>query len=185
MVNVKRIDLGVDIVALPERNLIVLHPDLTYAEALGAILGVLPDIHPDVARRLVEKVTPRPGRVPVRVVGSLRAAVIVLVAVLAYTLYSPGSPASASARFGPDWSAATAALGLRCQGDSHTMRTCLASDGDVVTMHGYAHQTGTLYVAQGGDDDAIIFVFDKLADADRYAHLHPNAEQHDRAVILT
>jgi hypothetical protein len=186
MCEVKRLDLGADIVLLPERNLIVLHPDLDYAQSLGAIMGTLPGIHPDAARCLVEKVTSRTWVAPRGRLGRTwdRVRIVVVAAVLAVAIavWSTPQTASAHARFGQSWSDAVHRLGLTCQGSSSTERSCVTPAGKPVRIHGYRHEFGSVYVVTGATT-AIIFVFDDPSNADDYARLHPGAKLIGNTVI--
>lgn len=181
MIDVKRQDLGADVVYLPMRNLLVLHPDLDYGDALAAVFSVLPDLHIDVAQRLVEQVTPRPHPEPRRwpLVG-LRMALAAMAASLLVTF---AHPASAGVEFGPDWRAAISELGLSCSGDRDAVRWCRYGKGEpIFKVRGFRHDNGTLYVGSG-PKGKVIFVFDDLADAEHYVDLHPAALQRGRAVI--
>lgn len=185
--NVKRLDLGADIVVLPERDLIVLHPDLDYGQSLGAVMGTLPDLHADAAVGLVEQVTPRPRPEsepePRRRVGWHRALVVVVLAVV--MLWAPVTvqPAAAGPEFGPDWQAAVRSLGMTCFGEGAQHRMCRTRSGERISMRGYRHEDGSLYVSLGADQTKIIFVFDTASAARRYVAEHPAAILQGRAVV--
>lgn len=165
-------------IVLPQRQLVVLHPDLDYAEALGALLGTVPDMHPDVARRLVEKVTPRPKppRTPLRV-----AVVAALMVALGWAAVP--SPATAEPDFGPDWHRTTRALGLDCWGGAENVRVCRYQPGNSFVIRGYRHDTGSLYVSSG-PRGTVIFDFDTVEQARHYAELHPEAELVEPSVVV-
>lgn len=183
MIDVRRQDVGTDVVYLPKRNLLVLHPDLNYGESLAAILTVIPDLHLDVAKRLVEKVNPRlkpePRRWPMI---ALRMGLAALASAAAVLFIGP-TMASAEPEFGPDWQAAVGALGMECHGDREERRLCRYSEGEPwFSMRGFRHESGSLYVSDG-PYAKVIFVFDEERDAVRYVTLHPAAERYDRAVV--
>lgn len=179
---VKRLDLGVDIVVLPQRRLVVLHPDLDYAESLGAILGTMPDIHIDAAVAMVDQVTPRPREEPPPRRSNFRASMVGLIAALMVVLSGGFVPSSAEADFGPQWRDAADALGLHHCHPSGDHRVCESPKGRV-RVRGYEHAFGDLYVARGALS-AIVYVFDSEEDAVEFADRHAlEVERYGRAVI--
>lgn len=180
---VSRLDLGADVVHLPSRDLLVIHPDLDYAESLGAVMGTLPGLHPDVAVSLVEQVTPRPHR-PSRMekVGQMagRAAVSILLAV--FTAFTWGSDPAAAA-FGPTWAQEMESMGMVCQPPRDGSTTCTSADRRVVLVEGYRRRHATLYLIYRGAGEAHLLVFDTTDDAIDYALDHPERDRAGRVVI--
>jgi hypothetical protein len=84
-VRVQRLDVGVDVVVAPEQDLVILHPDLSFGQAVGALQATLPDMHPDAVLRLVAQVTQRPSsRRLRRSLSAMGVLALVLVSVGAY-----------------------------------------------------------------------------------------------------
>lgn len=186
MWNAKRQDLGTDIVVLPARRLVVFHPDLDYAEALGALMATLPDMHPDVAQRTVEKVTPRPRAEdpPLPRRSPYRALVAFVVAVLLGWSMVPSPAAAGKPDFGPDWQSVKTALGLTCWGDHPRTRLCRYEDStNPFAVRGYRHETGDLYISSG-PRGTVVFDFFDPADAEDYLVLHPGAQLHGASTVV-
>jgi hypothetical protein len=137
-VRVQRLDLGVDIVVVPEQSLIILHPDLSFGQAVGAIRAALPDLHTDVVVNLVSQVTQRPQRR--RTSRSLLALPVLAALALAALLVTDGPEP-----YDHRWRNATAALGLECAEvtDEHV---CVASDGARYEVTAWTRTDGALYV---------------------------------------
>ena len=187
MWNVRRQDLGTDIVVLPQRSMVVFHPGLDYAEALGALLAAMPDMHIDVAKAVVEKVTPTPRPEKRRWPGIFArmsiSAAIAAVATAVFAMFAVPAPANAMPEFGPIWSNEIARLGISCEPtDQPDVRDCTNEDGATFEIGGARHETGTLY-ASTGPDATMIFVFDNELDAIRYAALHEQVTRDGRAVV--
>jgi hypothetical protein len=135
---VLRLDLGVDIVVVPDRNLILLHPDLSFPQAVGAIRGALPDLHPDVVVNLVSQVTQRPQ--PRRAAKTLLGlTLLTAVFVGAHVMTDLSGP------FGGRWRNAVAALELTCDEVDDT-RVCTAPDGLSYEVTAWTRSDGALYV---------------------------------------
>lgn len=183
-VHVKRLDLGADVVYVPTRDVLVIHPDLDYAQALGAVMGTLPDLHPDVAVELVEQVTPRPHPEPVRakvargVFATAVAALIVLVVGL--------QPAAATARFGEVWQQQASAMGLECQEPDDDGVTVCLDDSRTVRVLGmrYKHADCYLIDRPGRTEDAEVLVFDSVRYAQQFEFHHPDSQRAGRVVIV-
>lgn len=170
MLQARRLDLGADIVAIPSRELVAIHPDLSYAEALGALMGTLPDLHPDVARTLVEQVTPRPRPLPAR---RLAASVAVAVTAVLVAVLSPQS-ATAVADFGPAWRAQMAAWGLSCEEGQPGDGAWTCTDGETVCqVEGFARRGADLYLLDHGSRETRVMIFETERQARRYAERNP------------
>jgi hypothetical protein len=137
-VRVQRLDLGVDIVVVPEQNTIILHPDLSFGRAVGAISAALPDMHPDVVVNLVSQVTQRPR--PRRVWRPLLAASVLGVLALGTLLVTDGPEP-----YDDRWRNAAAVLGLECA-EVSAERVCVAPDGARYEVTAWTRSDGALYV---------------------------------------
>jgi hypothetical protein len=138
-VRVQRLDLGVDIVVVPEQDLIILHPDLSFGQAVGAIGAALPELHTDVVVNLVSQATQRPRsrRRP----STTLLAVPLLAVLLLGALVLTGGPEPYDHR----WHNAVAALDLECDEGSDE-RVCVAPDGSRYEVTEWTRGDGALYV---------------------------------------
>lgn len=166
-------------VVIPSRELVVIHPDLDYAEALGAVMGTLPDLHPDAAKALVDQVTPAPRRAPHPL---NRISIVVCALALALPLAGAVMPAEATATFGPTWKQQMAMLGLECTNEVHDrqIRACLDADRDVHHVRGIPRPDGDLYLVSTDSGCHSVKVFDRERDAEEFAAVHPNVRQAGR-----
>ena len=185
---VKRLDLGADVVYVPTRDILVIHPDLDYAEALGAVAGTLPHLHPDAVKSLVDQVTatPRPEPAEPSVWPRVLAqAVVALVTSLLVLLGWGTSTATADGpRWGEIWRAQVKAMGMDCDPVRDSVTTCVAGK-HVIRVEGFRHRHADLYlIDRPGPADNEVLVFDDVDRAERWAKRHPEAEQAGRVVIL-
>lgn len=92
-----RRDLGVDIVVLPSRGLVVIHPDLTYGQAMGAVRKALPDMAASAVAELVSRVSRPPQSIDRelhrRTAAGVGAAVAAMILVGAPTTAHAGNDA--------------------------------------------------------------------------------------------
>jgi hypothetical protein len=144
-VRVQRLDLGVDVVVVPEQDLVILHPDLSFGQAVGAIGAALPELHTDVVVNLVSQVTQRP-RSRRRPSALLAVPLLALAALLLGALVLSGGPEPYDQR----WHNAVAALDLECDQGSDE-RMCVAPDGSRYEVTAWTRGDGALYVLRSED----------------------------------
>lgn len=182
MIQVRRQDVGVDVVYLPSKELVVLHPDLDYAESLGAVRAVLPDLHIDVAVGLVQSVTPRP-RPQAALRTRLAMAVVGLAASLVGILGLESTPASAM--FGPTFSQTMSRMGLTCASGEGQTRVCTSKDGSPVEVVCYRRHGAALYIVRRpGHDAQYLLIFDTREHAQAWAEKHPDTPVTGRVAAL-
>lgn len=165
---IQRLDLGVDIVVVPAQNLVILHPDLSFGQAVGAVMAALPHMHPDAVVNLVSQVTQRPPRVSRA--GSLLAAVPLVVLLLV------GAAAATSAAPQPydhRWKDAVAALEMECQ-EAGRDRTCLGPTGRRYQVTAYTRTDGALYVLRSTSERRYLRAFTDAIPQD-WLKQNPNA----------
>lgn len=180
---VRRLDLGAEVVAIPSRDLLVIHPDLEYADALGAVMGTLPDLHPDAAVALVEQVTPRPEAKP-RPVGRILLAACAILIGLA-TLTVGHTPPAAASLYGDLWDRQMAEMGMTCQEAREGVTVCVDGDRDLVRVEGFHRPHSALYVMSGHEDHGCRYmrVFDEEWRAEEFADEHSFATRSGRVVV--
>lgn len=185
---VQRLDVGADVVHIPTRDLLVIHPDLEYGEALGAVRATCPDMHMDAVVAAVEQVTPRPKPDPkpdrpaygVRLVSTL-VALLLSVAIGATSL----TPASAT-MFGDTWASQMQRLGLACEhsGEAKVV-TCTEKDGDLTRVAAYRREDATLYVIRRRGPDHCLLIFDTKEAARRWSASRIDAVVTGRVAVLS
>lgn len=183
---VRRLDLGADVVAIPSRDLLIIHPDLNYAEALGAVSGSLPDLHPDAVVQLVEQVTPRPAqpqRPPLLALATRAGSVAVMILFVIGFGVTLIQPVSADMRFGPLWQRQMERLGLRCHTSEAGTRVCTSKDRPVVQVEGFSRNHSALYVMRSDGETSYMRIFDSDRAARRWQRHHPNLEMAGRVVV--
>lgn len=181
--NVKRLDLGAEVVHIPSRDLLVIHPDLDYAEAVGAVHGTIPGLHLDTVMQLVEQVTPRPKKPPRRwpAIG-VRMALASLATLLLVFHFGTNEPAVAGAKFGDVWAGQMNQMGLDCYGTGDT-RTCTSKDGGVTEISGYDRKDASLYILRSSAGRSYLLVFDFREAARKWHRKHPEVAMTGRAAV--
>ena len=148
---VQRLDLGVDIVVVPDRNLILLHPELSFPQAVGAIRAALPDLHPDVVVNLVSQVTQRPH--PRRTSKALLALpLLAALTIGAFVITNTSDP------YDDRWRNAVSALELNCD-QADDQRVCFAPDGARYEVTAWTRSDGTLFVLRSNGQRSYIRSF--------------------------
>jgi hypothetical protein len=138
-VRAQRLDLGVDVVVVPDKDLLFVHPDLSFGQAVGSVMAALPDMHPDVAVNLVAQVSQRPQ--PRRFGWRLSATTVAALAAVAGVLVL----GQGSDPYGERWKNAVTELGLTCQ-HAPDQHTCTGEAGTRYQVTAYTRDDGALYV---------------------------------------
>jgi hypothetical protein len=154
-VRVQRLDVGVDVVVVPEQDLVILHPDLSFGQAVGALQATLPDMHPDAVLNLVAQVTQRPRRRPLR--RSLAPAgvlALVLVSVAAYGLFHRTDP------YDHRWDTVVAEMQMNCA-EAGEGRVCVDRQGARYEVTAYTRRDSALYVMRSDSKRRYVSSFEQ------------------------
>jgi hypothetical protein len=174
---IQRLDLGIDIVVVPEEDLVILHPDLSFGQAVGAVMAVLPHMHPDAVVNLVSQVTQRPPR------ASRPVSLLAAVPVLALLLVAVATSASASPQpYDHRWKDATAAMQMRCD-RADRGRTCLSRDGTRYQVTAYTRDDGALYILRSTGERRYLRAFTGAIPRD-WLDQNPNAAVVDTSAAI-
>ena len=137
---VQRLDVGVDVVVVPEQDLVILHPDLSFGQAVGAIQATLPDMHPDAVLSLVAQVTQRPRRRRLRrSLSAVGVLALVLVSVGAFALLVRPDP------YDHRWDSVVAEMQMDCA-DAGEGPVCVDRQGARYEVTAYTRSDSALYV---------------------------------------
>jgi len=170
-VRVQRLDVGVDVVVVPEQDLVILHPDLSFGQAVGALQATLPDMHPDAVLSLVAQVTQRPRRRRLRRSLSAAGAVaFVLASVVAYGLLERSDP------YDHRWDTVVAEMQMDCA-EAGEGPVCVDRHGARYEVTAYTRSDSALYVMRSEGQRRYVRSFE---------HDVPQAflEQNPSAVVL-
>lgn len=151
---IQRLDLGVDVVVVPQEDVVLLHPDLSFGEAVGVVMAVLPQMHPDAVVSLVSQVTQRPHDRSRSLPRAVVAALVLLVVLGAAAATAAPEP------YDRRWREAIAQLGLQCQ-HAEVGRECRDRDGTRYRVLAYTRDDGALYVLRSGGDRTYLRVFEE------------------------
>jgi hypothetical protein len=139
-VRVQRLDVGVDVVVVPEQDLVILHPDLSFGQAVGALQATLPDMHPDAVLSLVAQVTQRPrSRRLRRSLVAVGVLALVLASVGAYGLLQRSDP------YDHRWDNVVAEMQMDCA-DAGRGPVCVDRQGARYEVTAYTRSDSALYV---------------------------------------
>lgn len=182
---VQRLDVGADVVHIPTRDLLVIHPDLEFGEAVGAVKATCPTMHMDAVIAAVEQVTPRPKPKP-RTAIRLRLSSLLVAAILSLGIGVATLNPAAATMFGDQWASQMARLGLVCEPvDGSTSVACTEQDGSVTMVAAYRREDRTLYVIRRKGPDHFLLIFDTTNDARRWERNRIDATVTGRVAILS
>lgn len=151
----QRLDLGVDIVVVPDQDVVFIHPDLSFGQAVGAVSAALPSMHPDAVVALVAQVSQRPQPKPRRAAWRLSAAAGTAVAAVAGLL----ALGMGSEPYGERWESATREMGLTCRQSAHD-HTCRDPHGNSYRVSAFTSDDGALYVLRSEGAIKYVRAFD-------------------------
>lgn len=151
---VQRLDVGVDVVVVPEQDLVILHPDLSFGQAVGALQATLPDMHPDAVLSLVAQVTQRPRSHRLRrSLAAVGVLALVLVSVGAYALLQPADP------YDHRWDNVVAEMQMDCA-DAGEGPVCVDRRGARYEVTAYTRNDSALYVMRSDGERRYVRSFE-------------------------
>jgi hypothetical protein len=179
---IQRLDLGVDVVVVADADLVIIHPDLSFGEAVGAVMSVLPGLHPDAVVNLVSQVTQRPraGRSARRRTAPLLAGAA---AAVSASLVLAGVLLTGPDLYDQRWRSAVAALELDCRPGEDPGWTCVGADGAEYEVTAFSRSDGALYVMRSQQNTRYLRSFHGDIPA-AWLDRNPNAVVVDSAAVV-